>query len=63
VRVALVRLHFHARAGRKAFELSLRRLAAGRYTAFIYATDHAGRRSRTIRLTFSWSRSLLLGAQ
>jgi polyvinyl alcohol dehydrogenase (cytochrome) len=52
VRVTLVRLHFRARAGRKAFKLSLRRLAAGRYTAFIYATDRAGRRSRTIRVTF-----------
>jgi polyvinyl alcohol dehydrogenase (cytochrome) len=53
VRVSLVRLHFHARAGRKAFKLSLRQLAAGRYTAFIHATDHAGRRSRTIRITFT----------
>ena len=53
VRVTLVRLHFHARAGRKAFKLSLRQLAAGRYTAFIYATDHAGRRSRTIRIAFT----------
>lgn len=53
VRVTLVRLHFHARAGRKAFKLSLRRLATGRYTAFIYATDHAGRRSRTIRIAFT----------
>ena len=53
VRMTLVRLHFHARAGRKAFELSLRQHAAGRYTAFIYATDHAGRRSRTIRITFT----------
>ncbi len=53
VRATLVRLHFHARAGRKAFKLSLRQLAAGRYTAFVYAANHAGRRSRTIRITFT----------
>ncbi|MDQ6822169.1 MAG: PQQ-like beta-propeller repeat protein [Actinomycetota bacterium] len=53
VRATLVRLHLHARAGRKAFKLSLRHLAAGRYTAFIYATDHVGRRSRTIRIRFT----------
>jgi polyvinyl alcohol dehydrogenase (cytochrome) len=52
-RVTLVRLHFDLRAGRKAFRLSLRKLASGRYTAFIYATDRTGRRSRTIRITFT----------
>jgi Big-like domain-containing protein/putative pyrroloquinoline-quinone binding quinoprotein len=53
VRVTLVRLHFHARAGRNAFKLSLHRLATGQYTAFVYASDSAGRRSPTIRLTFT----------
>ena len=53
VRVTLLRLHFHARSGRKAFKLSLRQLATGRYTALIYAADHAGHRSRTIRITFT----------
>jgi hypothetical protein len=53
VRVTLARLHFHARAGRKAYKLSVRHLKAGRYTAFIYATDRAGHRSRTIRITFT----------
>jgi polyvinyl alcohol dehydrogenase (cytochrome) len=52
-RVTRARLHFDLRAGRKACKLSLRKLASGRYTAFIYATDHAGRRSRTIRITFT----------
>jgi outer membrane protein assembly factor BamB len=53
VRVTLVRVHFHARAGRNAFKLLLRHLAPGNDTAFIYATDHADRRSRTIRITFT----------
>ena len=53
LRVTLLRLHFHARAGRNAFKLSLRRLATGHYTAFIYATDHASRRSRMTRITFT----------
>jgi hypothetical protein len=52
-RVTLMRFHFDLRAGRKAFKLSLRKLASGRYTAFIYATDRTGRRSRTIRITFT----------
>ncbi len=53
VRVTLVRLRFHPRAGRRALTLSLRRLAPGRYTALIYATDRAGHRSRTVRITFT----------
>ena len=53
MRVNLVRLQFRARAGRKAFKLTLRRLAPGHYTAFIYATDDARRRSRTLRITFT----------
>ncbi len=53
VRVTLVRLQIHARTGRNAVKLSLRRLAAGRYTAFISATNHAGRPSHTIRITLT----------
>jgi polyvinyl alcohol dehydrogenase (cytochrome) len=53
LRVTLRRLHFHARAGRNSFKLLLRHLAARRYTALIYATDQAGRRSRTVRITFT----------
>lgn len=52
-RVTLVRLHFHGRAGRNALKLSLRRLVPGHYTAVIYATDHAGRRSSSTRVTFT----------
>ncbi|MBV9801327.1 MAG: PQQ-binding-like beta-propeller repeat protein [Solirubrobacterales bacterium] len=52
-RVTLVRLHFHARAGRNALKLSLRRLVPGHYTAVIYATDRTGRRSRSSRVTFT----------
>jgi polyvinyl alcohol dehydrogenase (cytochrome) len=52
-RLTRKRLRFRARAGRNAFKLRLRHLAAGRYTGFIYATDHAGRRSRTIGITFT----------
>jgi polyvinyl alcohol dehydrogenase (cytochrome) len=53
VQVTFRRLHFHAHQGRNAFKLSLSRLAPGRYTAVIRATDRAGRRSPTIRLTFT----------
>ena len=53
LRVTLVRLRYHARPGLNALKLSLRHRAPGRYTALIYATDHAGRRSRTIRITFT----------
>ena len=53
VRVTRLRVHFQAHAGRQAFKLRLRHLAPGHYTAFIYATDHAGRRSRTVRITFT----------
>jgi hypothetical protein len=51
--VTLVRLHLRARRGRNAFKLWLRRLAPGPYTAFINAADQTGRRSRTIRITFT----------
>jgi polyvinyl alcohol dehydrogenase (cytochrome) len=53
VQVTLLRLRFHAHEGRNAYKLSLRRLAAGGYTAVILATDAAGRRSRTVRITFT----------
>jgi polyvinyl alcohol dehydrogenase (cytochrome) len=53
VRVTLARRHFHARAGRNTFKLLLRHLPSGHYTLLIHATDHAGRRSRTIRLTIT----------
>jgi outer membrane protein assembly factor BamB len=53
VRVTVVRLHFHARAGHRRFKLSLHQLSPGRYTALIHATDRVGGRSRTIRLTFT----------
>jgi polyvinyl alcohol dehydrogenase (cytochrome) len=52
-RVTLEQLHFDLRAGRRTVKLSLRKLASGRYTAFIYASDPAHRRSRTIRITFT----------
>ncbi len=52
-RLTLVRLHFDLRAGRKALKLSFRKLASRGYTAFISATDHAGRRSRSIRIKFT----------
>ena len=58
VRMTLAHLHFHARAGPAAFKLSLRKFAPGHYTAVIYATDDAGRRSRTIRIRFT-----IVGAQ
>ena len=58
VQVTLVRFQFRARAGRRTFKLSLRRLATGHYTARVYATDHAGRRSRTIGIKFT-----IFGAQ
>jgi outer membrane protein assembly factor BamB len=51
--VTLVRLHFAARAGRRAFRLSLRHLAPGHYTAYIYATARTGRRSRVVRITLT----------
>jgi len=57
LQVTVARLRFHVRAGRRVFKLSLRRLAAGHYTAVIYATDHAGRRSRTTRITFTIARA------
>lgn len=53
LRVTLLRRRFHARARRRAFRLPLHRLAAGHYTALIYATNREGRRSRTIRVTFT----------
>ncbi len=53
LRVTVARLHFHARTGRSAFKLTVRTLAPGRYTAIVDATDHAGRRSRTIRIVFT----------
>jgi hypothetical protein len=54
IRVTLVRLHYHTRAGgRTAFKLTLRQLPPRGYTAVIYATDHEGRRSRTIRIMFT----------
>ena len=52
-RATLVRLRFHARKGRKRFKLPLSHLAPGRYTALIHATDGAGGRSTTIRITFT----------
>jgi hypothetical protein len=51
--VTLLRLHFQARAGQNAFKLRLRNLTAGGYTSVVYATDRAGHRSRTIRITFT----------
>jgi hypothetical protein len=53
VRVTLVRLHFHGRAGRRRFKQSLHHLAPGGYTALIYATDPDGDRSRTVRITLT----------
>jgi hypothetical protein len=53
VRVTLLRLHFHARAGRDRFELPLRHLPPGRYTALIHATARNGGRSGTVRVTFT----------
>jgi hypothetical protein len=53
LRVTLARLRFHPRAGRRALKLSLRHLRTGHYTALVRATDHAGRRSRTIRIAFT----------
>jgi hypothetical protein len=35
------------------FRLPLRRLAPGHYTAVVYGVNAAGRRSRTIRITFT----------
>ena len=52
-RLTLVRFHFDLRAGRKALKLSFRKLASRGYTAFISATNHAGRRSRRIRIKFT----------
>ncbi len=53
VRVTLTRRRLKSPAGRHKFKLAFLHLAPGRYTALIYATDRAGRRSRTVRITFT----------
>jgi outer membrane protein assembly factor BamB len=52
-RVTAARLRLHARAGRNAFRIRLRRLAPRGYTALLSASDAAGHRSRTVRITFT----------
>ncbi len=49
-RVLLV--HRHGKRGADTFRLKLRRLAAGRYTVTVRATDSGGRRSRTRKVSF-----------
>jgi hypothetical protein len=53
VRLTLTRLHPRGRAGRNALKLRLRRLAAGHYTAFVYATDSSSRRSGKVAIRFT----------
>ena len=53
LRVTLTRRRLKSSAGRHTFKLAFPRLAPGRYTAVIFATDRAGRRSRTVRITFT----------
>jgi outer membrane protein assembly factor BamB len=52
-RVTVRRLHFHGRAGRRTFKLSLRHLRPGHYAAYISAADSAGRRSQTRHVRFT----------
>ncbi len=52
-RITLTRRRLKGPAGAHRFKLAFRRLAPGGYTALIYATDRAGRRSRTVRITFT----------
>jgi hypothetical protein len=58
LRVILLRFHFQAVAGRNTFKLRVGSLAPGSYTALSYATDSAGERSRTTRITFTISPAL-----
>jgi outer membrane protein assembly factor BamB len=51
--VTLAKRHLKSPAGRHKFKLAFHRLAPGRYTALVYATDRAGLRSRTVRITFT----------
>jgi outer membrane protein assembly factor BamB len=53
VRLTFVKLRHKGGAGRNAFKVRFRRLAAGHYTALIYATDSSGRRSAVIRIGFT----------
>ena len=53
VRVTLVRLHFRGHRGHNSFKLLMRKLAAGHYTALIYATDGRTHRSRTAQIAFT----------
>jgi hypothetical protein len=56
-RVTVTRRRLRSPAGRHKFKLAFHRLAPGRYTALIYATDRAGRHSRTIRIALTILRS------
>jgi hypothetical protein len=53
VRVTITRRRLTSPAGRHKFRLAFHGLPPGRYTALIFATDGAGRRSRTVRITFT----------
>jgi hypothetical protein len=52
-RVTVRRLHFHGRAGRRTFKLTLRHLRPRHYTAYVFATDASGARSRRLHLRFT----------
>jgi hypothetical protein len=53
VHLTFRRLLFRAGAGRNAFKLQLRRLAAGQYTASIYVTDSSGHTSHPIGISLT----------
>jgi polyvinyl alcohol dehydrogenase (cytochrome) len=53
VRLTFRSLQFEAHAGGNAFQLHLRRLVAGQYTALVYATNSSGQRSRTVGIRFA----------